>query len=359
MPWNPNAKLSMQQEFDAADKEYRDLIAMENQYGGGMLGDNRGINVSAASDRRNALAQALNQQQTAKGGPATGKARVDEARAKMYGLAEGRLGELRNDPVDAQVIKELQNRISGKTNPYDATTRNALLTQQAEMAGQIENNQLARLRSGGGSAADPSYQAAVNEAMAGRQAAAQRANLDINSKANLANYDAKTSAVGGLGSFNMARNQGITGQSNYLGGLYEKETATQETPGAVNNYQLPDFGTWQQWVGQQQNQAPSPAMPMPAPQAQQPQQPARPAQPAQQMQAKPAGAQAQWQGVPYPYPQQAQKPAPAPSAPSYVQLAGQPNTRQQIGGPWQGVPYPYQAPAPQPQQSAFQWKPQF
>ncbi len=216
---------------------------------------------NALLQQRNALvrSQAQAQSQTAAANPYSS---VDSARQRTFGLNEDRLSELRGDPVDAQVMGELQRRVSGEVGPYDQTTKDALFTQQGEMASQIQNNSLAQLRSGGGSASDPSYQSGVNEALAGRQAAMQRANLDINTKANLANYDARTSAVGSLGAFNTQRNAGITDQTRHLSDLYSNiyanhETAPQQPQQPQQPNQgggdLPNFAAWQAYyAGQNQ-----------------------------------------------------------------------------------------------------------
>lgn len=245
---------------------------------------------------------------------------VRGARDKTFGLATDRLHDLKHDSVDDLVMRELKQRISGKTNPYDATTKNAMLTQQAEMAAQIESQQLARLQSHGGSVTDPSYQSALNEAQAGRQASNQRANLDINSKANLANYDAKTNAVAGLGGFNMARNQGITDQTNRLGGLYSQVYATHET--APAQQAGPTYQEWARYLSGQGGKTAAPA-PAAAPK------PMAPAMPAPTAATQPA---------PMPVVQQAPKPQ---------------GTNSSLE--WKGFPYPSSATVQQP----YVWKPKF
>lgn len=148
------------------------------------------------------------------------QARAQAARERLFELAEGRLGELRNDEVDQMVLSSLRERTGAGAGPYDAATVNAIRTGAAEQAGQVERNALARVTGGAG---DPSTQSQIAEAGAARQAAIQRANLDISQRANVANYDARGQALGQTAGFNANRNQAITGQTNNVAGLVAAE----------------------------------------------------------------------------------------------------------------------------------------
>jgi hypothetical protein len=287
---------------------------MRNNNGAYNVASNPNDEISRLLAQRNGMVQA-----DAAAQPQNPWNSVQGARDQTFGLATGRLNDLKGDPVDKLVMQELKNRISGKTNPYDATTKNAMLTQQAQMAAQVENNQLAQLSAHGGSVTDPSYQSALREAEAGRQASAQQANLDINSKANLANYDAKTNAVAGLGGFNQQRNAAITGQSNYLSGLYSQVYATHETPPSqpAASQAGPTWQEWAQYLSGQGGKATTPAPTAAAPTAAAPTaaavnpytgplapntgtaQPAQPAHP---------GTSIQWSGIPYPSNSYSQQP---------------------------------------------------
>lgn len=152
--------------------------------------------------------------------PDDAQERAQAARKKLFDMAEGRLGELRSDEVDRLVLDGLRQRSGTGAGPYDAETVNALRTGAADQAAQVERNALSRIQ---GSAGDPSTQSQIAEAQAARQAAIQRANLDISQRANAANYDARGQALGQLAGFNMARNNQITDQTNRVGNLVASE----------------------------------------------------------------------------------------------------------------------------------------
>jgi hypothetical protein len=162
-------------------------------------------------------------------GAAGGNARVNEARAKMYALAQQRLNDVSNDPVDSLLRTKLMSRVNGDGLPYDATTKNALFTQQAEQLASAEG---AQMRGIPGNPTDPSYQAMARELQSRRQGGMQAARRDIDTKANVANYNAQTEAMNGLNSWNTGLQSRITGASGYLGGLYSREEATSGTGGS-------------------------------------------------------------------------------------------------------------------------------
>lgn len=144
------------------------------------------------------------------------KAQSDANNARIDSLMQGRLDQLKGDPVDQMVLAALQQRSGPDAGPYDATTRNAMFTKQAEMAAAAMKNQAGHLA---GNISDPSYQAQLAQLQSARQKALQSAQLGIDQTANLANYDARGQALGQLGSFNQAHNAAITNQNNSLAGL--------------------------------------------------------------------------------------------------------------------------------------------
>lgn len=156
--------------------------------------------------------------------------RIQQARDEAYGLARGRVGELRNDPVDQEVLAALRARATGQDVPYNETTTNALFGQRAEMNAQRQRNELDRLNTRGGSVTDPSYQAQLRASQARSDAAMQRARMGVDTQANLVNYDARGQALGQTGAFNQMRNQGITSAENRLLDMLSREEQTQQQP---------------------------------------------------------------------------------------------------------------------------------
>jgi hypothetical protein len=148
------------------------------------------------------------------------KAQSDANNAEILGMSRGRIDELRNDPVDAMVLQALQRRATGADAPYDETTRNALFTGQSEMAAASMQNQLSHLQ---GSPSDPSYQAQVAALQDQRQRSLQSARLNVDQKANLANYDARGQALGQTGAFNSGRNAAITDSQRYLSNYLQNQ----------------------------------------------------------------------------------------------------------------------------------------
>jgi hypothetical protein len=288
--------------------------------------------------RKLQMQQMLQQQQAANADALANspEARAEANRQKLYGLAEGRLGELKGDQTDALVLAQLTARANGSQNPYDDQTINALLTGQNEQSAQAATNQQNQLDRLGLRATDPAYQSRLAEIQAQRQQANQAANLNIRQQANVANYGARGQALAGLGSFNMAHNAAITDQGRYLGGLYQQEQFRQETPPV--QYVLPNY----QQYAQYQTQAPQVPRYQPAQQTQQ----------APQQQARPASSQTgPVYGPPSPYNpiingQQAINRTPTtstsrPSGGGYIQLAGQPETRITTPPTYQPPQIPY------------------
>lgn len=153
---------------------------------------------------------------------------LQDARSEAYGLARGRLDQ---DPTDAYLLEELRRRSGAGAGPFDATTRNALLTQAAQDAAAAESVQRGRVS---GSADDPSVMAAMNEAAARRQATVQNARLGIDAQAGAANYASQGQSLGQLAGVNQAQQQMRSGSINDLIGMLSREE--RSTPASIPGY---------------------------------------------------------------------------------------------------------------------------
>lgn len=294
--------------------------------------------------RKMQMQQMGQQQQAALSGAVANSPEAQAAanRQKLYGLAEGRLGELKGDPTDALVLQQLTARASGSQNPYDETTRNALLTGQSDQAAQAAANQQAQLDRSGLRATDPAYQSRLAEIQAQRQQSNQQANLSINQQANVANYGAQQQALAGLGSYNMSHNAAITDQGRYLGSLYQQEQFRNES--APIQQALPNFQQYSQYQAQPQQSYQVPQYQPAGNQQARPQTPTPSTTPV----ATPSQT-GQTYGPPAPYNpyingQQAitgQGQPYRPAGTGYIQLAGQPDTRQTLQPPQQTPQIPY------------------
>lgn len=178
----------------------------------------------------------------ASGGP-QGDA-VDKAKDELYGLARGAVS--RTNSIDDMLLQSLQERSGKDAGPFDATTRNALMTQASDAAGQAMLNARGRIS---GSAGDPSVMAANNEADARRSQAIQQAQLGINTQANVANYDARGQALGQLGGYNQQVQRNQTDNERYLMGLLQQETQYQ--PDQQGSVGIPTFTQFRQQVAPQ------------------------------------------------------------------------------------------------------------
>lgn len=91
----------------------------------------------------------------------------------------------------------MASTIGGGT-PYDATTINAMMTQQGQAAagGEAASNQMLMdtLAANGGNANDPSLRAAMQENLTNRNNMVSNARLGIDTQANLANFNANRQA---------------------------------------------------------------------------------------------------------------------------------------------------------------------
>ncbi len=210
------------------------------------------------------LSNQLMAAQSAGAGGATSD-RVEANREQMYGLATGRLGELRNDPVDAEIIRSLQGRATGTDVPFNAATTNAMFTARSEQANAGQQAAVQRLLRSGLTPGDPAFASALAELESNRQGSMQNARLNVDMNANQANYAARGAALGQLSGVNAGRNGAITNQSNYLSNLYGNETVHEQQGGATSY--LPSFQTFQQVAQPRQRQAQQaqPARPAVAP----------------------------------------------------------------------------------------------
>jgi len=132
---------------------------------------------------------------------------------RAQGQVSGRLGELRDDPVDQMLMQQLTGRTQGDV-PYSDTVTNAMMTQRGEQSAAGQQAAVDRLLRSGMSPSDPAFHAALAQLESGRQGSLQSLRTQIDSQANLANYDARGQAIGQLGGLNAQRNNAITGQAN-------------------------------------------------------------------------------------------------------------------------------------------------
>ena len=162
----------------------------------------------AASNARNAVS-ALEEEMNRLGYEEEIRGNNDRAQAQV----SGRLGELRNDPVDRMLMQQLTGRTQGDV-PYSDTVTNAMMTQRGEQSAAGQQAAVDRLLRSGLSPSDPAFHAALAQLESGRQGSLQSLRTQIDSQANLANYDARGQAIGQLGGLNANRNNAITNQAN-------------------------------------------------------------------------------------------------------------------------------------------------
>lgn len=151
--------------------------------------------------------------------------------------------------TDDMLRRALEERAGAGAGPYDEATRNALMTQASDTAGQVMLNSRARIQ---GSAGDPSVIAANNEADARRLATIQGAQLGINTQANVANYNARGQALGQLAGYNQNQQDFLLRQS------MANNAATQSAINSNNHFRQPPRQQSQQQPQQQQWQPTAP-----------------------------------------------------------------------------------------------------
>jgi len=244
-----------------ADQLRQQLLQLQQTYasrpqtGVGMSGIRRGQReqdqyVSKQLDLSGRIASA--------GGPggAESRDRVEANRDKMYGLADGRLGEMRNDPVDAEIMAAMRGRATGADVPFNETTTNAMFTARAEQGAASQGAAVNRLLQSGLSPGDPAFASALAEMESDRQGSMQNARMNVDMNAGQQNYAARGGALAQMSGMNAQRQGAITNQSNYLSNLYGNETVYEQGGGAGGGGQgggMPSFQDFRQ-VGQPQAQ---------------------------------------------------------------------------------------------------------
>lgn len=165
----------------------------------------------------------------------TGQARVDASRGQVFANTEGRGQATMSDPYTQAALDRFKGVASGTTQPYDATTKNAMLSASSDQSAAAEASQAQQLQTqaamNGGSVNDASSQAALRELGANRQGANQSALNGINMQANLANFDAANQGAQQLAS--VRSNQNAQANQMYLAGAgyRAQDYATSESPG--------------------------------------------------------------------------------------------------------------------------------
>ena len=190
--------------------------------------------IESGVDRLNQQRIALfNQINQAQGAGASD--RIEAARNEAYGLARGAVND--QNPIDQQILAMLQSRSGADGGPYNQATRNALMTQASDTAGQVALNARGRIQ---GSAGDPSVMAANNEADARRLQSIQQAQLGINSMADVANYNARGQALGQLGSYNQQMQGNKADARNTLINMLGREHRETEVgaPGGIPSFSM-------------------------------------------------------------------------------------------------------------------------
>jgi len=184
------------------------------------------------TQQRTALSNQISQAQGAGANGAAGD-RIEAARNEAYGLARGAVND--QNPIDQQILAMLQSRSGADGGPYNQATRNAMMTQASDTAGQVALNARGRIQ---GSAGDPSVMAANNEADARRLQSIQQAQLGINSMADVANYNARGQALGQLGSYNQQMQGNRADARNTLINMLGREHRETETgaPGGIPSF---------------------------------------------------------------------------------------------------------------------------
>jgi hypothetical protein len=146
--------------------------------------------------------------------------RRNQVRDELYGMARGRAEEVRGDPMNAAILEELQRRVTGESQPFDDATRNALLSQQADMGDAALAAQMRQL---GGRPGDPAYEAARRGAVLQGARGMQTAARDIDIRRSLENYAAQGTALSQAAGINQGINAGITDAERYIASLLGQE----------------------------------------------------------------------------------------------------------------------------------------
>lgn len=204
----------------------------------------------------------------------TGQQRVDASRGQVFANTEGRGQATLNDPYTQAALTRFQGVANGTTLPYDATTKNALLTSASNASASAEGSQAQMLQQqlamNGGSMNDPAAQAALRQLASTRQGANQDSLNGINQTANLANFDAQNQGAQQLAG--IRSNQNAQANQMYLAGAgyRAQDYATSESPGGripMGNGMVGNQGYNPQQLPALQPYTPQPAGQAPAAQA--------------------------------------------------------------------------------------------
>jgi hypothetical protein len=151
------------------------------------------------------------------------RARIEEARKRIYELTEGRGQELAADPYQKSVMDFLQGVTGGQNVPFTNEVQGAMLAQQGRGSADAEAAQMASLResmaASGGSIYDPSYQSAAREALSQRQGRNLDAQGQMSAMAGRENFNAQMAGAAGLNQARLAQNAQIN-QMNLAGAGY-------------------------------------------------------------------------------------------------------------------------------------------
>lgn len=205
----------------------------------------------------------------------TGQSRVDASRGQVFANTEGRGQATMSDPYTQAALDRFKGVASGSSLPYDATTKNAMLTSASNASAAAEGSQAQMLQQqmamNGGSMNDPASAAAMRELASTRQGANQNSLNGINMTANLANFDAQNQGAQQLAS--IRSNQNAQANQMYLAGAgyRAQDYATTESPGGripmgtgmVGNqgYNPQPLPALTPYTPQPAGQAPAPAQP--------------------------------------------------------------------------------------------------
>jgi len=163
------------------------------------------------------------------------RARIEEARKRIYELTEGRAGELANDPYQKSVMDFLQGVTGGQNVPFTNEVQGAMLAQQGRGSADAEAAQMASLResmgASGGSIYDPAYQSAAREALSQRQGRNLDAAGNMAATAGRENFNARMAGAGALAQSRLAQNAQVN-QMNLAGAGYRsRESYTRPGSG--------------------------------------------------------------------------------------------------------------------------------
>ena len=157
--------------------------------------------------------------------------RVSNARQEMYGIANQRLDETRNDPIDKMIIDLLTER-STTDVPYDEKTIDQLMTQGSESAaGQFANEQRSLDNMAGRSGvnkSDPAYIAMQREAKERQNTSNTRTRRKVQTDARVENYNAQGRGLQDLGRANTGQQNRIDRRSDKLVNMHGRESAEVE-----------------------------------------------------------------------------------------------------------------------------------